>query len=148
MQKALKAKGIDNMLKEAREDNRENDAEHMRPVSCLVHGDFVDASKLIEGGRNDNSVPCTTFERCHFLRLLHPCIFVSIYPDFFYELALSRLTLGLQVHSISVHYRGYGDPYPHQHLHHQQFCTLFSCIIRSMSPHMPARPFSPASVMF
>ncbi|KAF2714130.1 hypothetical protein K504DRAFT_399924 [Pleomassaria siparia CBS 279.74] len=29
--KALKERGIDSMLKEAREDNRENDAEHMRP---------------------------------------------------------------------------------------------------------------------
>ncbi|KAF2466849.1 uncharacterized protein BDR25DRAFT_268395 [Lindgomyces ingoldianus] len=31
LSKALKARGIDSMLREAREDNRENDAEHMRP---------------------------------------------------------------------------------------------------------------------
>ncbi|PSN62483.1 hypothetical protein BS50DRAFT_577387 [Corynespora cassiicola Philippines] len=31
LSKALKERGIDSMLKEAREDNRENDAEHMRP---------------------------------------------------------------------------------------------------------------------
>ncbi|KAJ4348420.1 Mitochondrial distribution and morphology protein 35 [Didymosphaeria variabile] len=32
-QKVLKERGIDKMVKEAREDNRENDAEHMKPVS-------------------------------------------------------------------------------------------------------------------
>lgn len=31
-QKVLKDRGIDSMVKEAREDNRENDAEHMKPV--------------------------------------------------------------------------------------------------------------------
>jgi hypothetical protein len=36
VQKALKARGIDNMLRESREDNRENDAEHMRPVSTFL----------------------------------------------------------------------------------------------------------------
>jgi len=30
-QKALKERGIDKMLEEAREDNRENDAEYMKP---------------------------------------------------------------------------------------------------------------------
>ncbi|KAF2278319.1 UPF0203-domain-containing protein [Westerdykella ornata] len=35
LSKVLKEKGIDNMLKEAREDNRENDAEHLRPVRSL-----------------------------------------------------------------------------------------------------------------
>lgn len=34
-QKVLKERGIDKMVKEARDDNRENDAEHMRPVSPL-----------------------------------------------------------------------------------------------------------------
>ena len=33
LQKVLKDRGIDKMVMEAREDNRENDAEHMRPVS-------------------------------------------------------------------------------------------------------------------
>jgi hypothetical protein len=32
-QKALSERGIDKMLKEVREDNKENDTEHMRPVS-------------------------------------------------------------------------------------------------------------------
>lgn len=32
-QKALGERGIDKMLKEVRDDNRENDAEHMKPVS-------------------------------------------------------------------------------------------------------------------
>jgi len=36
LQKVLKSKGIDSMLKEAREDNRENDAEHLHPVSWPV----------------------------------------------------------------------------------------------------------------
>lgn len=31
-QKALTERGIDKMLKEVREDNKENDAEHMKPV--------------------------------------------------------------------------------------------------------------------
>ena len=33
MQRALNERGIDKMLKEVRDDNRENDAEHMKPVS-------------------------------------------------------------------------------------------------------------------
>ncbi|KAF2752013.1 UPF0203-domain-containing protein [Sporormia fimetaria CBS 119925] len=33
--KVLKDKGIDKMLNEAREDNKDNDAEHMHPVSCF-----------------------------------------------------------------------------------------------------------------
>ena len=32
-QRALNERGIDKMLKEVRDDNRENDAEHMKPVS-------------------------------------------------------------------------------------------------------------------
>ncbi|KAF2000323.1 hypothetical protein P154DRAFT_522529 [Amniculicola lignicola CBS 123094] len=31
LKKALKDRGIDNMIKEARDDNMENDAEHMKP---------------------------------------------------------------------------------------------------------------------
>lgn len=34
-QKVLKEKGIDKMLKEAREDNKETDAEHLHPVSVV-----------------------------------------------------------------------------------------------------------------
>ena len=33
LQKALNERGIDKMLREVRDDNRENDAEHMKPVS-------------------------------------------------------------------------------------------------------------------
>ncbi|CAI6338901.1 unnamed protein product [Periconia digitata] len=36
LSKALQDRGIDKMLKEAREDNRENDAEHMRPCGHYV----------------------------------------------------------------------------------------------------------------
>jgi hypothetical protein len=32
-QRVLKERGIDKMLKEVRDDNKENDAEHMKPVS-------------------------------------------------------------------------------------------------------------------
>ncbi|KAI8939345.1 hypothetical protein NX059_003134 [Plenodomus lindquistii] len=32
--RALSERGIDKMLKEVRDDNKENDAEHMKPVSC------------------------------------------------------------------------------------------------------------------
>lgn len=32
-QKALSERGIDKMLKEVQDDNKENDAEHMKPVS-------------------------------------------------------------------------------------------------------------------
>lgn len=35
-QKALGERGIDKMLKEVRDDNRENDAEHMKPVSLSI----------------------------------------------------------------------------------------------------------------
>ncbi|KAH7558169.1 hypothetical protein BM1_05441 [Bipolaris maydis] len=33
LSRALNERGIDKMLKEVREDNKENDAEHMKPVS-------------------------------------------------------------------------------------------------------------------
>lgn len=33
--KALSERGIDKMLKEVREDNKENDAEHMKPVGLI-----------------------------------------------------------------------------------------------------------------
>lgn len=35
-QKALSERGIDKMLNEVRQDNKENDAEHMKPVSSLL----------------------------------------------------------------------------------------------------------------
>jgi hypothetical protein len=35
-QKALSERGIDKMLNEVRQDNKENDAEHMKPVSSLM----------------------------------------------------------------------------------------------------------------
>jgi TRIAP1/MDM35 family protein len=34
-QRALNERGIDKMLKEVRDDNRENDADHMKPVGRL-----------------------------------------------------------------------------------------------------------------
>ncbi|KAL5431939.1 hypothetical protein PMIN05_009205 [Paraphaeosphaeria minitans] len=36
LSKVLKDRGIDKMVKEAREDNRENDAEHMKPVKTIT----------------------------------------------------------------------------------------------------------------
>jgi hypothetical protein len=43
-QKALQARGIDKMLKEARDDNRENDNAHMRPVSHFDSGLYLTTS--------------------------------------------------------------------------------------------------------
>lgn len=50
-QTALKTRGIDSMLKEARDDNRENDAEHIRPVRSprILSSAFTDL-----GLRNGN----------------------------------------------------------------------------------------------
>jgi hypothetical protein len=34
-QRALSERGIDKMLKEVRDDNKENDADHMKPVGVI-----------------------------------------------------------------------------------------------------------------
>ncbi|KAF2033234.1 UPF0203-domain-containing protein [Setomelanomma holmii] len=44
LSRALDDRGIDKMLKEVRDDNRENDAEHMKPVSTIFIEDKVDDS--------------------------------------------------------------------------------------------------------
>lgn len=55
-QKVLKDRGIDKMVKEARDDNRENDAEHMKPVSAYFQASLLTCSTT---PRNDND-QCST----------------------------------------------------------------------------------------
>lgn len=50
-QKALSERGIDKMLKEVRDDNKENDAEHMRPVSSISRPFQTKADESHRGGK-------------------------------------------------------------------------------------------------
>lgn len=47
-QKALSERGIDKMLKEVREDNKDNDAEHMKPVSPICKPFQIDVNRVSE----------------------------------------------------------------------------------------------------